>query len=825
MAGDAQMAVSVLLNARDRLTGSVAGARRMTQRLGDTVTRIGRNAGFDRLRRRIDRTRTAAGGLVRSVGRVSGRLAAVAGGATAALVGATTSVADHGDSVAKMADQYGIGIESLQEYQFAAERMGVSQSTFNQGISAFAKRVGEARQGMGRLQSQLKDQNPELLKNLKNTKSVDEALRLYLQAIDQAPDAIDKTALASAGFSRGAQDMSRIVRDGMGEVDRLRERAQELGVVLSEDAARDAEAFQDSMTNMQGSVTGLKNLVGGALLPVITSTMDRITAYVVGNRDAVRDWAEGFAAKLPGRLQMLRDGFASAVESASNLIDRAQPLIDVVRSIADRFGAMNTAVAGVAAILAAPILAPLVSLTASLVMLGSTTVGITAKLLSMAGAGTVVKAGFTAIAAGIRAAGAAVLANPIVATIALIAGAAYLIYRNWDTIAPYVQGVWDAVTGIVSDAHAAITGWLGFDPVAWMRPLWDGMTQYVGGIMAAIRTIVSGDMSGIGDLLLALSPLNILKPAFKQAYDWLSSIDWSAAGRKLLGTVVDGLKRAGGAAKDAVQDSLSKTYDWLSNIDWSAAGKKLLGTFVDGLTSAGGAVVDSVKGVFSGVMDYFPGSDAKRGPLSNLTRSGRALPATFAGGVADNGRALVGAVDRVMAAANDSLATPLRGPTIEAGNAAVAPGRAPAPPRPARAAERAVEGARVVPLRLPAAAQMPAAEAAIDGLAERLTRAIPAPAASHTTERERVVEREAAREQPRAALLGAAGGGTAPAEGRARTRRGVHVERVEFAPQVTIQAGEEASAVDIADEFDRRMAGWRDADLWGGVQDLPGEDA
>ncbi|HIH6370820.1 TPA: phage tail tape measure protein, partial [Proteus mirabilis] len=41
--------------------------------------------------------------------------------------------------------------------------------------------------------------------------------------------------------------------------------------------------------------------------------------------------------------------------------------------------------------------------------------------------------------------GKAMLANPILLVIAAIAAAVYLIYKNWDTIGPYVYKVWDTV--------------------------------------------------------------------------------------------------------------------------------------------------------------------------------------------------------------------------------------------------------------------------------------------------------------------------------------------------------------------------------------------
>ena len=48
-------------------------------------------------------------------------------------------------------------------------------------------------------------------------------------------------------------------------------------------------------------------------------------------------------------------------------------------------------------------------------------------------------------------------------------------------------------------------------------------------------------------------------------------------------------------------------------------------------------VVDGVKGVLGDVRDFLPWSDAKEGPLSDLTASGKALIDTFARGMQQAG--------------------------------------------------------------------------------------------------------------------------------------------------------------------------------------------
>ena len=64
-----------------------------------------------------------------------------------------------------------------------------------------------------------------------------------------------------------------------------------------------------------------------------------------------------------------------------------------------------------------------------------------------------------------------------------------------------------------------------------------------------------------------------------------------------------------------------------------AAGQALVQALIDGITSLIGRPADILRGALGGLRAMLPGSDAKEGPLSDLTHSGKALVETFAEGM------------------------------------------------------------------------------------------------------------------------------------------------------------------------------------------------
>lgn len=100
-----------------------------------------------------------------------------------------------------------------------------------------------------------------------------------------------------------------------------------------------------------------------------------------------------------------------------------------------------------------------------------------------------------------RVVGAVMMANPILIVIAIIAAAAYLIYKNWDTLGPKFAALWERIKATFSNALTAITTYFStkWEAVkAYTSQLWEGIkTRFNNGITAVINFV-----TGFGTRLL-----------------------------------------------------------------------------------------------------------------------------------------------------------------------------------------------------------------------------------------------------------------------------------------------------------------------------------
>lgn len=201
---------------------------------------------------------------------------------------------------------------------------------------------------------------------------------------------------------------------------------------------------------------------------------------------------------------------------------------------------------------------------------------------------------------------AALRANPIglviTGIVALIA-AGVALYKNWDTVAAFFSGAWKKMK---EGAAAA----------------WNSITNFVG----------SG-FSRMKELFLTFHPLGWMMGGFGRLTNFLSQFSLFSSGQKILRSFGNGVKSLISSPVAAFRSLASNINSYLSNFSLYNSGKKILSTLASGIKSAASVPINAVKNVFARVRKYLPFSDAKIGPLSELTASGSAIMKTLGDGM------------------------------------------------------------------------------------------------------------------------------------------------------------------------------------------------
>jgi hypothetical protein len=250
---------------------------------------------------------TSAAGSIREA---TGRAALVGIGAIGAgLVGAgiaaktwAQETLEAGDELATFAAKTGLSVEAIQEWRSAAQRSDVEVSTFNASVQTFARQMALAREGTGKLASGLKKVSKPLLDQLKATTSTEQALELYISAMEQVEDPAKRAALATMAFGGAGKDMALLAVTGSEGVKKLRQEMRAAGVMTTEQANR-MGALDDQMIVLNDRYNTVKRTVGTAFLEAITPHLASLASWAEANQGVI-------AQNVGGAVDYLGDAFS-----------------------------------------------------------------------------------------------------------------------------------------------------------------------------------------------------------------------------------------------------------------------------------------------------------------------------------------------------------------------------------------------------------------------------------------------------------------------------------------------------------------------------------
>jgi TP901 family phage tail tape measure protein len=214
---------------------------------------------------------------------------------------------------------------------------------------------------------------------------------------------------------------------------------------------------------------------------------------------------------------------------------------------------------------------------------------------------------------------------------------------------------------------------LGWIHKAVILPLWNGLKNGIPKLISGVGNLLTGLLKGLGTLILniILAPFRGLKallgkvivPAFKAIPNLIGGalkgigsgiVNIATAPLRGMGAILkgvvmpglswlwnlgqpirDGLMRGLTGAAQALSNFTSTIGSWFSNLGSNAlqAGADFVNAIKDGILGAAQNLWNAVTGVFGKIRNMLPFSDAKEGPLADLTASGKMMMDTLGKGI------------------------------------------------------------------------------------------------------------------------------------------------------------------------------------------------
>ena len=296
----------------------------------------------------------------KAVGSAAKTIAAAAAAAAAfaaVLTGLAASTAATGDEVAKGAQKYGISTDAYQELAFAAEHAGTSISSLGSALKLQAGNAADAANGTGTAKDAFDSLGVSVTDANGELKSQEQLLYETAEALSQVDNETEKLALATDIYGRSATELMPLLNGGAEGLAAMAAEAHELGAVLDAETLQASEQFADSLQNAKAIVTGLKNQIGAALLPVINELLGRFQDWFVANKELITSRLEEWTAKLISGIEWLIGAVESVVDfmggwentlmaiaGAIGVVVGAFAAFQIGSTVVAIFGAISTAI-------------------------------------------------------------------------------------------------------------------------------------------------------------------------------------------------------------------------------------------------------------------------------------------------------------------------------------------------------------------------------------------------------------------------------------------------------------------------------------------------
>lgn len=266
-----------------------------------------------------------------------GVTAVAIGGLSKAIYSAAKETAIYGDTIDKQSQRVGLSAEAYQKWDYVMKIAGTEMGNMRIGLKTMTNQLDQARKGSADAQenfAKLGISMDEL-----NNMSREEAFGAVIKGFQGMEDSTERAALANKMFGRSGQELTPLFNQSAESTDELIKKAEDYGMIMSNDAVKASAEFQDSLTTLSQTSTGLKNRLTAELLPGITSVTDGLALMFTsgGQEEGLEKFTEGLSTTIDNVVNMIPKiveiGVPIIETVATGIIDNLPKLADAVIQI------------------------------------------------------------------------------------------------------------------------------------------------------------------------------------------------------------------------------------------------------------------------------------------------------------------------------------------------------------------------------------------------------------------------------------------------------------------------------------------------------------
>ena len=274
-------------------------------------------------------------GVLASIGGFAALVAAIAE-VEQKLISLTQEQAAAAGEIQDLAMQTSLSTETIQEYQYASELIGVSFDTLIGAHTRMIRSMSDAQSGTESAMETWRKLGVSIVDTNGNLRDSETVFLEVIEALGNIENATERDAIAMDVFGRSAQDLNPLIVQGTDAFRDLCDEAHEVGRVLTDVELEALAQVDDALLRHNESIEAGKNAIALEFAPALQE-------FYEASGEGLRDLSEGFAnsglVSIFGSLLELVSALSPAFEILGDVLSACQPLFDgiawVINVIAD----------------------------------------------------------------------------------------------------------------------------------------------------------------------------------------------------------------------------------------------------------------------------------------------------------------------------------------------------------------------------------------------------------------------------------------------------------------------------------------------------------